>query len=78
MAVVQLRRRSDFSTVRMYRSFGETWEGFTKNIRAVFEDQGMLFWVFGLAQWALMFAPFHLSCHRAGRDLAHRRRASRA
>jgi chlorobactene glucosyltransferase len=47
-----------FSTVRMYRSFGETWEGFTKNIRAVFEDQGIMFWVFGLAEWALMFAPF--------------------
>ena len=27
-----------FSTVRMYRSLGETWAGFTKNIRAGFED----------------------------------------
>ncbi len=26
----------DFSTVRMYRSFGETWAGFTKNVRTVF------------------------------------------
>jgi chlorobactene glucosyltransferase len=47
-----------FSTVRMYRSFGETWEGFTKNMRALFEDQGILFWVFGIAQWACLFAPF--------------------
>lgn len=27
-----------FSTTRMYRSFGEVWEGFTKNMRAAFED----------------------------------------
>jgi chlorobactene glucosyltransferase len=47
-----------FSTVRMYRSFGETWAGFTKNIRAVFEDQGLLFWLFGLAQVACFFLPF--------------------
>ena len=47
-----------FSTVRMYRSFGETWDGFTKNLRAVFEDQGVLFWVFGFVQWACLFGPF--------------------
>ena len=47
-----------FSTVRMYRSFGETWEGFTKNMRAVFEDQGIMFWVFGFIQWTCLFAPF--------------------
>jgi chlorobactene glucosyltransferase len=27
-----------FSTCRMYRSFPEVWEGFTKNMRAAFED----------------------------------------
>jgi chlorobactene glucosyltransferase len=47
-----------FSTVRMYRSFEETWNGFTKNMRAVFEDQGVMFWVFGVVQWACLFAPF--------------------
>jgi chlorobactene glucosyltransferase len=45
------------STVRMYRSFGETWAGFTKNMRAVFEDQGVLFWVFGVVEWACLLAP---------------------
>jgi len=47
-----------FSTVRMYRSLGETWEGFTKNMRAVFEGQSVAFWLFGLAQWTCLFAPF--------------------
>ena len=46
-----------FSTVRMYRSLGETWEGFTKNIRAVFEEQRAAFWLFGLAQGMCLFAP---------------------
>lgn len=47
-----------FSTVRMYRSFGETWEGFSKNIRAAFDDQRFTFWVFGCAQAALFLWPF--------------------
>ncbi len=47
-----------FSTVRMYRSFGETWEGFTKNMRAAFDDQRVLFWLFGIAQSALFVWPF--------------------
>lgn len=59
-----------FSTVRMYRSFGETWEGFTKNMRAVFEDQGILFWVFGVIQWACLFAPF-IFLASSGMSLGH-------
>ena len=47
-----------FSTVRMYRSFAETWEGFTKNIRAAFDDRGMTFWLFGTFQAACFFWPF--------------------
>ena len=47
-----------FSSVRMYRSFGETWEGFTKNVRAAFDDQGITFWVFGGCQVACFFWPF--------------------
>ncbi len=47
-----------FSTVRMYRSFAETWEGFTKNMRAVFDDRGMTFWLFGCFQAACFFWPF--------------------
>ncbi|MEO6741833.1 MAG: glycosyltransferase family 2 protein [Chthoniobacteraceae bacterium] len=47
-----------FSTVRMYRSFAETWEGFTKNVRAAFDDRGVMFWLFGGAQAAVFFWPF--------------------
>ncbi len=47
-----------FSTVRMYRSFAETWEGFTKNIRAAFDDRGITFWLFGGLQAACFFWPF--------------------
>ncbi len=46
-----------FTTCRMYRSLGETWEGFTKNIRAVFDEQRVLFWVFGVLQALCLFAP---------------------
>ena len=35
-----------FSTVRMYRSFGESWAGFSKNLRAAFDRQRVLFWLF--------------------------------
>ncbi len=48
----------EFSTVRMYRSFGETWEGFTKNVRAAFDDRGVFFWMFGSAQGAIFVGPF--------------------
>jgi chlorobactene glucosyltransferase len=47
-----------FATVRMYRSFGETWAGFTKNMRAVFDENGAMFWLFGLFQWVFLFTPF--------------------
>ena len=46
-----------FSTVRMYRSFGETWSGFTKNLRAIFEDREVAFWLFLLAMWACFLMP---------------------
>src|SRR5204863_351325 len=44
--------------VRMYRSFDETWDGFTKNIRAAFDDQRVLFCLFGIAQVAFLLGPF--------------------
>jgi chlorobactene glucosyltransferase len=47
-----------FSEVRMYRSFGETWEGFTKNMRAVFDDQRVGFWLFGVVAAACFLGPF--------------------
>ena len=47
-----------FSQVRMYRSFGETWEGFTKNMRAAFDEQRVMFWFFGGLQCACFLVPF--------------------
>jgi chlorobactene glucosyltransferase len=55
-----------FSQVRMYRSFGETWEGFTKNMRAAFDDSRAGFWMFGIAQGALFLGPFLALIHAEG------------
>ena len=46
-----------FSTVRMYRSFGETWAGFTKNLRAIFEEREVAFWLFLLSMWGCFLVP---------------------
>lgn len=46
-----------FSTVRMYHSFGETWAGFTKNLRAIFEDREAAFWLFLLGLWGCFLVP---------------------
>ena len=47
-----------FSSVRMYRSFDETWDGFTKNVRAAFDDSRVGFWIFGGLQAACFLGPF--------------------
>ena len=47
-----------FSTCRMYRSFGETWEGFTKNMRAAFEDSLAGFLFIGATQCCGFLLPF--------------------
>ena len=47
-----------FSTVRMYRSFGETWEGFTKNLRAAFEESLLGFLAIGAWQLCGFLLPF--------------------
>ena len=47
-----------FSRVRMYRSFRETWEGFTKNIRAAFDENGAGFWIGGFAIGVIFIGPF--------------------
>lgn len=47
-----------FSTCRMYRSFGEVWEGFTKNMRAAFEDSLASFLAVGAMQFCGFLAPF--------------------
>lgn len=46
-----------FSRVRMYRSFGETWDGFSKNLRAVFGRKRVLFWLFLLGLLACFLLP---------------------
>ena len=47
-----------FSTCRMYRSFGETWAGFTKNIRPVFESSLAGFFAMGAWQVCGFLLPF--------------------
>jgi hypothetical protein len=47
-----------FSTCRMYRSFAETWSGFTKNACAAFEGNHAAFLFFGAAEFGLFFLPF--------------------
>lgn len=46
---------------RMYGSFAELWEGFTKNLRPVFSASAASFWFFGLLQAAGLFFPFVLA-----------------
>ena len=46
-----------FSTVRMYRSLAEVWEGFTKNLRAAFEESLGGFLAIGLMQLCCFLAP---------------------
>ncbi len=56
-----------FSTCRMYRSFAETWEGFTKNMRAAFEDSLAGFLIIGATHCCGFLLPFFfLFLARAG------------
>ena len=43
---------------RMYTSFAEVWEGFTKNLRAAFSESATTFWVFGVLQLVGLVLPF--------------------
>jgi chlorobactene glucosyltransferase len=47
-----------FSTCRMYQSFPEVWEGFTKNIRAAFENSLAGFLFIGATQACGFLLPF--------------------
>ena len=49
---------SDLVKCRMYRSFSEVWEGFSKNARAAFEESEAAFWAAGLAQFCVFVLPF--------------------
>jgi chlorobactene glucosyltransferase len=47
-----------FSTTRMYRSFWEVWEGFTKNSRAIFEDRPFGMALLGTIETVVFVGPF--------------------
>ena len=47
---------------RMYTSFPEVWEGFTKNLRAAFAESSFSFWLFGALQTAGLLLPFVFAC----------------
>jgi len=49
---------SRLANCRMYRSFPEVWEGFTKNIRAAFESSLVGFLATGLLQLCGLLLPF--------------------
>jgi chlorobactene glucosyltransferase len=61
----------DFSTCRMYRSFSETWEGFTKNMRAAFEDSLAGFLFIGTTHCCGFLLPFIFlfTCQEVARPL---------
>ena len=47
---------------RMYTSFPEVWEGFTKNLRAAFAESSFSFWLFGGLQTCGLLLPFVFAC----------------
>jgi chlorobactene glucosyltransferase len=49
-----------FSSCRMYRSFSQVWEGFSKNLRPVFEDSLATFLGVGILQFLLYVLPWGL------------------
>ncbi len=53
---------SGLVSCRMYTSFPEVWEGFTKNLRAAFAESTVSFWVFGALQVAGLLLPFVFAC----------------
>jgi chlorobactene glucosyltransferase len=52
---------------RMYRNFHEVWEGFTKNLRAGFEESLLSFLLFALVQVVFLLLPFFWACWHAWR-----------
>ncbi len=51
---------SPFVHCRMYRDFRGVWEGFSKNIRAAFENHGVAFITAGALQFSVLLLPFVL------------------
>ncbi len=52
---------SQLVTCRMYQSFPELWEGFTKNLRAAFDNSTTAFWISGVVQGGVFVVPFLLA-----------------
>ncbi len=50
-----------FVHCRMYRDFRGVWEGFSKNIRAAFENHAIAFVVAGIVQILVLLLPFILA-----------------
>ena len=48
----------DLLRCRMYAGFADLWEGFSKNLRPVFEESHHLFLLFGLVVGSLFLLPF--------------------
>jgi hypothetical protein len=48
----------DLLRCRMYAGFADLWQGFSKNLRPVFEESHHLFLLFGLVVGSLFLLPF--------------------
>ena len=48
----------DLLKCRMYSSFTDLWEGFSKNLRPVFEESLVGFLLFGIVIFSLFLLPF--------------------
>lgn len=51
---------SQLVACRMYENFFQVWEGFTKNLRAMFDDNVAAFVAFGVLVFAIYVLPFFL------------------
>ena len=53
---------SQIVSCRMYENFSGVWEGFTKNLRAAFDERIGTFLGFGAMQFVCFFLPFAMIC----------------
>jgi chlorobactene glucosyltransferase len=61
---------SQWIDCRMYRSFAELWEGFTKNVRPAFEKSAFEFFSYGLLHTTMYLLPFFLLIFPSQRGFA--------
>ena len=55
---------------RMYSSFREVWDGFSKNAWPAFENSHALWWIIGVTQFSAFFLPFALAFFPSQRPAA--------